>query len=462
MNSSLFKVYDIRGIYPTDFNEENIKIIIKAIYTLFKERLKKTDLTIALGCDMRLSSPSLFNVAKGTLLDLGVTVIDIGLSSTPTVYFAVNYFHYDAGIQISASHNPSIWNGIKFFYRLGNRLIKISKNTGMEEVKNLSLKNQFSFPKKQGKLIKKEVLKDEVNFAFDLVKPEIKKLKVVADTANAMGGPYLEEIFKRTNCELIKMNFNLDGSFPSHEANPLKFNLLKPLQEKVLLEKADFGIATDGDGDRIFFIDEKGQIVPATLISSLVAKEILTKKPGEKILVDIRYTKNTVNTVKKYGGIPIINVVGHSLITEHLNKVNGAFSGESSGHFFFRETGGAESAIRIIYYVLDAISKQNKPLSKIVGELHTSFESSEFNFTFPKNITAKDFLNKILVDYKDGEVSWMDGLTVDYPDWRFNIRSSNTEPLIRLNLEANSDPLMKNKLQEVQGKILLLGAVLES
>lgn len=462
MNPSMFKVYDIRGIYPTDLNEDNIKVIIKAIYTLFKNRLKKTDMTIVLGRDMRLSSPSLFNATKKTLLELGVTVIDIGLSSTPTVYFAVNYYQYDAGIQISASHNPSQWNGIKFLYRQGNSLIKISKNTGMEEVKNLSLKNQFNFPKKTGKSIKKEVLKDEINFAFSLVKPKIKKLKVVADTANAMGGPYLEEIFNKTNCELVKMNFNLDGSFPSHEANPLKFKLLKPLQEKVILEKADFGIATDGDGDRIFFIDEKGRIVPATLISSLVAKEILTKKPGEKILVDIRYTQNTVNTVKKFGGIPIINVVGHSLITEHLNKVNGAFSGESSGHFFFRETGGAESAIRIIFYVLDAISKQNKPLSKIVEELHTSFESSEFNFALPKNVTAKDFLNNILINYKDGEVSWMDGLTVDYPDWRFNIRSSNTEPLIRLNLEAKSEPLMKSKLHEVENKFLSLGATRES
>ena len=462
MNPKLFKVYDIRGIYPTDINEKNIKIIIKAIYSLFKEKLKKTNLTVVLGRDMRLSSPSLFKAAKEALLELGVTIIDIGLSSTPTVYFAVIHNKYDAGIQISASHNPSQWNGIKFFYRQGKKLVKISKNTGMEVVKNLTLKNKFNFSIKPGKIIKKDVLKDEVNFAFDLVKPKIKKLKVVADTANAMGGPYLEEIFKRTNCELIKMNFNLDGNFPSHEANPLKFKLLKPLQEKVIQEKADFGISTDGDGDRIFFIDEKGQIVPATLISSLVAKEILIKKPGEKILVDIRYTQNTINAVKKFGGIPIINVVGHSLITEHLNKVNGAFSGESSGHFFFRETGGAESAIRIIFYVLDSISKQNKPLSKIIDKLHTSFESSEFNFTLPKNITAKDFLNKILVNYKSGKVSWMDGLTVDYPDWRFNIRSSNTEPLIRLNLEAKSEPLMKNKLHEVRDKILLLGATLES
>ncbi|PIP14989.1 hypothetical protein COW98_01835 [Candidatus Roizmanbacteria bacterium CG22_combo_CG10-13_8_21_14_all_35_9] len=458
MNPSIFKAYDIRGLYPQDLNEKNISTIIKAICQFFSEKLNKTDLTIVLGRDMRLSSPLLNEAAKKTLLDLGVTVVDIGLSSTPTVYFAVHYFQYDAGIQISASHNPKDWNGIKFLYRQGNKLIKVSKNTGMEEIKNLSLKNQFSFPKKTGKLIEKNILKDEVDYAFQLVKPQIKKFKVVADPANAMGALYIGEIFKRTGCELIKMNFNLDGTFPAHEANPIKFETLKPLREKVIFEKADFGMATDGDGDRIFFIDEKGQIVPATLISALIAREILKKSKNEKILVDIRYTRNTVKVVKDLGGTPIINVVGHALITEHLNKVDGAFSGESSGHFFFRETGGAESAVRVIYYVMDVISKYNQPLSEIIKELFSSYESSEFNFVLPEGTNSKDFLIKISQDYQDGQPNWMDGLSIDYPDWRFNIRASNTEALIRLNLEADSKELMKKKLEELKNKILLLGA----
>jgi len=458
MNPSIFKAYDIRGLYPQDLNEKNISTIIKAICQFFSEKLNKTDLTIVLGRDMRLSSPLLNEAAKKTLLDLGVTVVDIGLSSTPTVYFAVHYFQYDAGIQISASHNPKDWNGIKFLYRQGNKLIKVSKNTGMEEIKNLSLKNQFSFPKKTGKLIEKNILKDEVDYAFQLVKPQIKKFKVVADPANAMGALYIGEIFKRTGCELIKMNFNLDGTFPAHEANPIKFETLKPLREKVIFEKADFGMATDGDGDRIFFIDEKGQIVPATLISALIAREILKKSKNEKILVDIRYTRNTVKVVKDLGGTPIINVVGHALITEHLNKVDGAFSGESSGHFFFRETGGAESAVRVIYYVMDVISKYNQPLSEIIKELFSSYESSEFNFVLPEGTNSKDFLIKISQDYQDGQPNWMDGLSIDYPDWRFNIRASNTEALIKLNLEADSKELMKKKLEELKNKILLLGA----
>jgi len=458
MNPSIFKAYDIRGFYPQDLNENNIVIVVKAIYQFFTEKLSKADLTIVLGRDMRLSSPSLSEIAKKTLLDLGVTVVDIGLSSTPTVYFAVHHFKYDAGIQISASHNPKDWNGIKFFYRQRNKLTKVSKNTGMDEIKDLSLRNRFSFSKKPGKLISKDVLKDEVDYAYKLVNPKIKKFKVVVDTANAMGSLYIEEIFKRTNCELVKMNFNLDGTFPAHEANPIKFETLKPLQQKVIQEKADFGIATDGDGDRIFFIDEKGQIVPATLISALIAREILQKNKNEKILVDIRYTRNTVKVVKDLGGTPIINVVGHALITEHLNRVNGAFSGESSGHFFFRETGGAESAIRVIYYVMKAITKYKKPLSEIIHEFLSSYESSEFNFTLPKGTNNKTVLEKISLDYKNGEINWMDGLSVDYPNWRFNIRASNTESLIRLNLEADTEALMKQKLEEVTAKILSLGA----
>lgn len=458
INPSIFQAYDIRGLYPQDINEENIGKIIKAIYQLFTEKLKKTDLTIVLGRDMRLSSPSLTDIARKTLLELGVTVVDIGLASTPTVYFAVCHYDYDAGIQISASHNPKDWNGIKFLYREGDKATKISRDTGMEEVKKFALKGQFNFPRKQGRLIEKSVLKDEVDFAYQLVGPKIKKFKVVADTANAMGALFVEEIFKRLDSELVKMNFELDGNFPAHEANPIKFETLKPLQEKVLVEEADFGIATDGDGDRIFFIDEKGQVVPATLISALVAREILKKKKGEKILVDIRYTRNTVKVVKDYGGEPVINVVGHALITKHLNSVGGAFSGESSGHFFFRETGGAESAVRIIYYVMDAISKYEKPLSEIIAELHSSYESSEFNFKLPEGTNSKEFMTKLLAGYSGGKVSWMDGLSVDYPEWRFNIRASNTEPLIRLNLEANSESLMKKRLEEIKGKIFDLGA----
>jgi phosphomannomutase len=457
MDPSIFRAYDIRGIYPKELNEQNIITVVKAIYEFFVQKIGSNKLTIVLGRDMRLSSPALQEATKKTLISLGATVIDIGLSSTPTVYFSVYKFKYDAGIQISASHNPKNWNGIKFLYRQGLKLIKVSRNTGMEDVKNIALKKLFTITENKGESIKKDVVKDEVDYAFKLVRPKINNFKVVADTANAMGSLYIEEIFKRTNCKLVKMNFKLDGNMPVHEANPIKFDTLKSLQKKILSEKADLGIATDGDGDRIFFLDEKAQIIPSTLISALIATEILSENSKEKILVDIRYTRNASKIVKKYGGIPIINMVGHALITETLNKENGAFSGESSGHYFFRETGGAESSARVIYYLLDMLSKYNKPLSEIIKSLMSSYESGEFNFKLPNDENNNVFLKKIEKDYQDGIVNWMDGLTVDYPKWRFNIRASNNEHLIRLNLEANSKELMEQKLSEVKSRILQLG-----
>lgn len=462
MNHSIFKAYDIRGVYPDKLNEENTKIITQAIYQFFTEELKKKELTIVVGRDMRTSSPSLSKIVKETLLDIGATVVDIDLVSTPTVYFTVyNNRQYDAGIQISASHNPKEYNGLKFFYKQGNKIIKVSKDTGMNKVKDLSIKNQFFFEKKSGKLITKtDAVKEEVDYVLKTLNPQIKNYKIVADPANSMGAPFIEELFKRTNCQLIKINFDLDGNFPSHEANPQKFETLKQLQKKVIEEKADFGIATDGDGDRIFFVDEKGQVIPATLISSLIAREILKKNKNEKILVDIRYTRNTSKLVKNFGGEVIFNVVGHSLITKKLNEVGGAFSGESSGHFFFREIGGAENAIIVICYILDVLSKTGKKLSALTQELLSSYESGEYNFHLPKNITSKQVLEKISKDYKDGEINWMDGLSIDYPHWRFNIRSSNTEPLLRLNLEADNEDLMKEKLEEIKSKILAFGAKL--
>lgn len=460
MDPSIFKAYDIRGIYPDQLNENNIKIIIKAIYQFFTEELKKKKLTIVVGRDMRISSPSLNKIAINTLLDLGVTVVDIGLASTPTVYFTVyKNNQYDAGIQISASHNPKQYNGVKFFYKKNNKIIKVSKDTGMDKIKDLSIKNKFFFEKKQGKLIiKTDAVEEEVDYALKTINPQIKNYKIVADPANSMGALFIEELFKRTNCQLIKINFDLDGNFPSHEANPQKFETLKDLQEKILQEKADFGIATDGDGDRIFFVDEKGQIIPATLISALIAKEILSKNKNEKILVDIRYTRNTSKVVKDFGGEVIFNVVGHSLITKKLNEVDGAFSGESSGHFFFRETGGAESAIIVICYLLDILSKTGKKLSVLTHQLLSFYESGEYNFHLPKEVSSKQVLEKISQDYQTGKINWLDGLSVDYPDWRFNIRSSNTEPLLRLNLEADNEDLMKKKLKEIRLKILAFGA----
>ena len=330
----------------------------------------------------------------------------------------------------------------------------------MDDVCKIALTSQFVKDKPDGKLITKDVLEDEINFAKSIVKIDIlKPFKVVADPANAMGILFLEKIFQGIpGSQLIKINFTLDGSFPAHEANPIKFNTLKELQNKVISEKADFGIATDGDGDRIFFIDEKGEIIPATLITSLIAKEILTEKPNDKILVDIRYLLNAKKIIEKYHGQMEINVVGHSLITTHLNKVNAAFAGESSGHFFFRETGGCESTVRVIYHVLKVLNREKRPISEIIKDLQSAYETGEFNFELKGGAPLKNVLENIASKFPEGKVSWLDGLSIDFENWRFNIRLSNTEPLIRLNLEAFDKEVMNEKLKQMTELILSYGA----
>ncbi len=458
INPKIFKAYDIRGIYPNEINENNVEIITKAIIKFFIEELNKKNLNFVVGYDMRLSSPKIFETVKNTLLKYGQNVINIGLSTTPTVYFYTFQHNYDVGIQISASHNPKEYNGIKMLFIKDNKLYKVSADLGMDKIKNYSLKNDFNLEEKKGKLIEvNNAIQEEVDFAFELVKPKIKNFNIVVDPANAMGIPLLDEIFKRTNCQLIKLNYTLDGTFPAHEANPLKFETLKELQNKIIEKKADFGIATDGDSDRVFFIDEKKQIVPSTIISSIIAREILLKNKNEIILVDIRYIKNTSNLVKKMGGKIDYNRIGHSLITKKLNEVGGAFSGESSGHYFFRETGGAESTARVILHLLDVLTKENKPLSDIVKELTTSYESGEYNFKLPKNINKEMLFEKIKKLYSEGQVNLLDGISIDFPTWRFNIRASNTEPLIRLNLESNNKELTNEKLNEVKNKLLEMG-----
>ena len=459
INPKNFKAYDIRGIYPTDINEQNFPDIIKAIYSLFIKDNPTKPLPIVLGRDMRLSGPILFEIAKKTLVECGATVIDIGLTSTPTMYFTVMKYQYDAGIQVTASHNPKEYTGIKYLYRKGKQAIKISKNTGMTEVKDRAINQDFIIQSQKGKIIDKpNVLVEEVTDALRAVKPiNIRPLTIVVDPANGMGALYIKEIFKQFPAKLVKMNFELDGSFPAHQPDPLQFNLLKDLQERVIKEKADLGIAPDGDGDRVFFIDEVGSIVPATMITAIVTRELLRENLGEKIVADVRYLRNVETIVKKLGGNISVSPVGHALITKQLNDEKAIFAGESSGHFYFRDIGGTESAIRVIFYVLKVIQATGKPLSVIVSELQSSYESGEFNYVIPNSVETKTVLEKITSTFSDGKVNHLDGLAIDYPDWRLSVRSSNTEPIFRLNVEGADRIIVDDNLAKLKDIIIGLG-----
>ncbi|MBI2595872.1 phosphomannomutase/phosphoglucomutase [Candidatus Daviesbacteria bacterium] len=435
VDESIFKSYDIRGVYPTQLNEQVLPVIISSIYSFFQSKLGEKQLSIALGRDMRLSSPSLFKIASKTLVDLGADVVDIGLVATTTFYFAVHKYRYDGGIQISASHNPKEYNGLKIVMKAEKGLIKIGKSTGMEEIKKSALEaNSEKRKAKNGKVVKKKnMVREEVKNAFKIAgEGKVKKFKIIADTANAMGATYIQELFKKIPCELVKMNFKLDGTFPAHQPDPLQLETLKDLQQRVVEEKADLGLAPDGDGDRIFFIDEKGEIIPPSVITAIVAKELLKNNKGEKILFDIRYILTPKRVTEEHGGIPVVTKVGHAFITEAMQKEDGLFAGESSGHYYFRTTGGAESSVSVILILLNVLSREDIKFSELVKRFTRSRESGEINF---KVKNAPEIIEVLKDKFSDGMVSELDGVAVEYPEWRFSLRTSNTEPLLRLNVE---------------------------
>lgn len=456
MNPKIFKAYDIRGIYPEELNEQTIESIVKAIYTFFLSKLQKEKATIVLGKDMRMSSPALFEVAKNTLIAMGADVIDVGLVSTPSFYFSVFHYGYDCGIQVTASHNPKEYNGVKFVLNSPRGLIKIGKSTGMDIVKELALNNgPFAKEAKGTITVKNDVLGDEIENALSVVgMRQFANFKIVADPANAMGAQYIGKLFEKIPVQLIKMNFELDGSFPVHPPDPLDFNNLKDLQAMVLSEHADFGLAPDGDGDRLFFIDEKGQVVPATLITALVSRELLKNKPGAKILFDIRYILTPEKIIEENGGTYEITRVGHAFITEKMTETGAIFAGESSAHYYYASNGNAESQLATILFVMKVLTEEKKPLSEVLEKLRRSYESGEYNF---KVTNAPEILNVLKEKYADGQLNTIDGIAISYPDWRFSVRTSNTEPLLRLNVEALEKKVMEDKKDEIIKLIDSLG-----
>lgn len=442
---TIFKTYDIRGIYPSELNEDIVFKIGRAYADILKEDLKKDNVTIVVGRDMRLSSPKLTEKLIEGIIIQGVNVVDVGLVSTPTFYFAVSYYGYDGGMQISASHNPKEYNGVKV---VRARAYPVSYDTGINEIKKRVEENEFKESKKKGKIkIKKKVLDEELKYSLKYTNSKIKPLKVVADAANAMGSLDLDKLFSKLPCELIKMNFKLDGTFPSHQADPFQEKNIKDLKKRVKKENADLGIATDGDGDRIFFVDDKGQLAEPSIIRGIMSKIVLREHPGAKICYDIRPGRITYDMIVENGGVPIVTKVGHSLIKAQAIKENAEFAGESSGHFFVKmEHGLFEMPMIITLKLLEEISNEDKKFSEILTPLRKYSHSGEIN----SKVKDKEYImRKIEMKYADGKINKLDGITIEYDDFWFNVRTSNTESLLRLNLEAKTEKIMKEKTKEI-------------
>ncbi|MBI4894871.1 MAG: phosphomannomutase/phosphoglucomutase [Candidatus Aenigmarchaeota archaeon] len=450
---SIFKSYDIRGIYPVEIDEDIVFRTGRAFAEMLRHENLGKSLKVVVGNDMRLSSDSLKKHLISGIISQGVDVVDIGLVSTPTFYYAVAFFNYDGGIQISASHNPKEYNGMKLV-RKG--AIPIGEFSGMKDLEKNVLENKFPTSLEVGRVEKRtDVLDREIEsyvreFNFD----EIKKFKIVVDPANAMAALYMEKLFQKLPCKLVKMNFALDGTFPNHEADPLKEENLEDVKKAVLREKADFGIAFDGDGDRIFFIDDLGKTIEPSIIRGVLSKIYLKEFPGSKICYDARPGRVTKDMIEEYEGIPIMTRIGHTLIKDVAMKEGAVFAGESSGHFFVKkEYGMFEMPCIVLLKLLEEFSKSSGKVSDYIAPLKKYHHSGEINF----RVKDKDILlKKIKEEFSDAEnIYYLDGISIEYDDWWMNLRPSNTESktgqgsLVRLNLEAKTNEKMRKMLEKV-------------
>lgn len=438
-NPEIFKTYDVRGIYGRDFDEKSAYKIGCAL-AKFTQAEK-----IVVGRDMRESSVLLEKALIEGILDQGVDVVKIGLVSTPMFYFASGRLEVGAGAFITASHNPAEYNGVKF---CRGQAIPIGEGSGMEEIKNLVLEDDFASSLKKGRLEENNAIQEEyADYLLGFMNTKNKKIKVVFDFGNGMGA-LDKKIYNRLKkfIDPVYLYDELDGSFPNHEANPLNTETLKDLQKKLIEEKADLGAALDGDGDRVGFIDEQGEIVPMDFVTALLAKEILKKNPGSLILFDLRSSNAVKEYIKENGGRAKHCRVGHSLIKKQMRAEDAIFAGELSGHYFFEENFKAEITPLAVIMLINLLNESGKKLSELAKELKRYYHSGEINSEV-KN--KEEVFQKIKEKYKDGKLNEFDGVRIDFDDWWLSLRASNTEPKIRLNLEAKNKNLMEEKRDEV-------------
>ncbi|MFH2021358.1 MAG: phosphomannomutase/phosphoglucomutase [archaeon] len=432
---SIFKAYDIRGIYGKDLDENIVYKIARAYVLKFKPK------KVTVGMDGRVSSPSLFKALLKGITDQGCCAVDIGLVTTPMMYYSVWNYGYEGGLMVSASHNPKEYNGVKM---VRQEAVPVGGDTGIYEIEKM-IEKLPDLPNEKGIVEKKQIMDDYVRHSLSYGNIT-KKFKIVADTANAVGGPLAHKFFTKLGLKFTHLFAELDGTFPNHEANPLKDENLESLKKEVLKQNADIGIAFDGDADRVGFVDEQGNTVTSDMILALVAENILKKTPGKKILADVRCSRIVPEIVKLNKGIPGRCMVGHSLVKKYMKEQDAYFAGELSSHFYLKDEHYAEAPFFVILKVLELMQESGKKLSELVLPLKKYFQTGEINSKVDdKEAKMKEFSLK----FKDGKQNWMDGLTVEYDDWWFNVRASNTEPYLRLNLEANKKKLMKEKRDQI-------------
>ena len=438
VDPTIFKAYDIRGIYPTQLNETIARAIGRAFVTLLGAE------TVIVGRDMRTSGPALFAAVTEGIRTQGADVLDIGMVSTDQYYFACSKFG-DPGMMVTASHNPKAYNGFKMVKQMPYLL---SGDEGIQDLRRIVEREAFPQPVRAGEQRSVDLLDEFIAALLSFIDVSaIRPLKVVADTANGMVGPALTKLYAALPLRLVPRYFEPDGNLPNHGLDPLQPENRAELEARVPHEGADVGFAFDGDGDRFFVIDDRGRFIPGDFLTALLGRYLLQRAPGSKIVYDVRASWAVRDLINDAGGTPLIERVGHAFIKRRMANENALFGGEVSGHYYFRDFNYADSGIIPSLLVMEMLASSDQSLSAMLASLEEKyFISGEINSTVAN---PKERLEALATAYADGVIEWIDGISVTYPTWHMNVRASNTEPLIRLNLEATTREEMERRRDEV-------------
>jgi phosphomannomutase len=440
IDESIFKAYDIRGVYPDSLNEDVARDIGRA----FVAYLGLSGSRVVVARDMRLSGEALNTAFIEGVTQSGADVLDLGLVSTDALYFAVGHLEEPGGAMITASHNPKEYNGFKL---CREDAIALSGEHGISQIRDLITSGKLPEPAEYpGSVEESDITEDYARHCLSFINTEgLRRLNIVVDAGNGMAGKMLPPIFEKLPFDYAPMYFELDGSFPNHPPNPIEPENMKNLQERVKTEGADFGTAFDGDADRVFVVDEKGETISGDILAALVAKNVLEKEPGATILYSAVCSKALPELIESEGGKAIRTKAGHSIIKPQMREYNAAFGAEHSGHFYFRDNYFADSGIIAMLTVSELVARQDGPISELLAPIDHYVRSGEINLEVEDQEATLRKVEEHYAQRDDPKIDHLDGLTVDYGDWWFNLRPSNTEPLLRLNVEASDRETMERE-----------------
>jgi phosphomannomutase len=443
INPAIFKAYDVRGLYPSEVNEEAARLIGRGFVTYLQAR------RIAVSRDMRLSSPSVAAAFIEGARAQGADVVDYGMMGTDMLYYAVARDGHDGGAQITASHNPKEYNGIKMVRK---EAFPLSGDAGIGDIRDMITTG--ALPRESdhhGSVSERQVLDEYVQHVLAFIDPSIiKPFNVVLDAGNGIGGMVAPRLFEKLPCRTTGLCMDVDGTFPNHEANPLIEENRRDIVERVKQDGADIGIAWDGDADRVFFIDGTGEFVAGDFVTALLAEAFLIKHPGAKIVYDVRASYAVKDIVAKYGGTALMNRVGHAFFKKRMREENAIFGGEVTGHYYFRDNFYADNGFIPALLILELMSRKGQTLAELLAPLREKyFISGEINTRVSSMQVAQEKMDMLAAQYTEGRVYTLDGVSAEFHDWHFNVRASNTEPLLRLNLEAVTEGQMEDKRDEV-------------